>query len=99
MKRPMSISFDDFSRILPSAVESAVADFPKFGDLVDKPTFFPGHGTVGFIVKDFGTGSFDLAEAHQLSGKIAANFGNGATANTVLRGNDILVGFFPAEQF
>lgn len=96
MDLPNSISIRNLDKLVPKAVASALKNSSLKG-IKAAPTFLPGHGIIGFVVRDLDTKPFDAAAAHALSSQVATTIGQGAIPATLLLGPDIVVGFFPAE--
>ncbi|MES0150241.1 hypothetical protein NKJ95_23810 [Mesorhizobium sp. M0012] len=97
MERPSSISIKDLNKLVPKAVTSAL-NRQRLKSIKAAPTFFPGHGIVGFVVRDLAGQPFDAAAAHSLSSDIAGTIGQGSVPATLMLGPDIVVGFFPADR-
>ncbi|TPI60962.1 hypothetical protein FJ420_31075 [Mesorhizobium sp. B3-1-3] len=96
MGRPNSISIKDLNKVVPKAVASAVKKSSLKG-FTAAPTFLPGHGIIGFVVRELDKQQLDASQAHSLSNEIATTIGQGAVPATLLLGPDIVVGFFPVD--
>lgn len=97
MQKPQSISLSEATKFLMSS--KAVTGFERIGVGQVSPVaeLFPEHGILGYLIRDADFGKLDIAAAHDFSNRLASEVGKGAVSATVLRGKDLIVGFYPAQ--
>lgn len=99
-ERPRSISIEEFSGTVKTAVAASLKRYPQFGG-DHEISILPYPGVIGFIIRDFDLGEASLAEVSGLASDIAAGIGGvsaGARKTIIINNGGVTVGFMPIDD-